>query len=303
MAPVSTNKRTNVRLMRVLIQAAEKLAPAWVERQAFARWARPARTAARWGPELKDARAFQVEAGGTSLAAWEWNVGGPRGSALLVHGWSGNASQLGSFVAPLVASGHHVVAVDLPAHGATEGNFATVVLLAHAVAELGRRLRPRVVVAHSLGGTSTSYALTLGLKPERLVLLASPARMPPYLAHFADQVGLSQDMQGRLLRRVERVIGRPVSELDLVLHAPTFGEVRTLVVHDRDDSVVPLASSTELVARWPGARLVVTEGLSHDRIRRDAEVVAQVVAFVSGQAAPLSPTRSPAAGERAAVAI
>ena len=302
MAPVSTNKSTNVRLLRLLIQAAEKLAPGWVERRAFALWARPARTAAKWGPELKDARAFHLDAGGASLAAWEWNVGGPRGSALLVHGWSGNASQLGSFVAPLVASGHHVVAVDLPAHGATEGNFATVVLLAHAVAELGRRLRPRIVVAHSLGGTSTSYALTKGLEPERLVLLAPPARLPPYLAHFAEQVGLSQQMQARLLRRVERVIGRPVSELDLMLHAPTFGEVRTLIVHDRDDAVVPLASSQELVSRWPGARLVVTEGLSHDRIRRDREVVAQVVRFLTGQATALTPPLSPA-GEREAVAV
>ena len=290
MAPVTTLKSTNVRVLKLATRLAERVAPGWVERQAFALWARPRRTAAKWGPEREDARVFRFEAGGTSLAAWEWNVDGPRGPALLVHGWSGNASQMGSFVAPLVASGHHVVAVDLPAHGQTAGDFATVVLLAHTVAELGKRLQPRLVVAHSLGGTSASYALTRGLRPERLALLAPPARLPPYLAHFADQVGLSEGMQARLLRRVEQVIGRPVSELDLRTHAAGFGDVRTLVVHDRGDAVVPLASSEELVALWPGARLVVTEGLSHDRIRRDREVVAQVVRFVTQEAqAPESP--------------
>lgn len=283
MAPASTTQSTNVRLLRPFLQLAERLAPGWVEEQAFLRWCRPQRTAAKWGPELGQARAFHLEAGEGALSAWEWNVSGPQGTALLVHGWSGNASQMSSFVEPLVASGHHVVAIDLPAHGTTEGSFATVVLLAHALADLGRRLRPRLVVAHSLGGTAASYALTRGLRPERLALLAPPAQLPPYLAHFADEVGLSEAMQARLLGRVERVIGRPVSELDLRGHAAGFGDVRTLVVHDRDDGVVPLASSEELVRRWPGARLVVTSGLSHDRIRRDREVVAQVVSFVTGQ--------------------
>lgn len=284
MNSVRPTKRTNVRLLNGLVSLAEQVAPAWVEEKAFGLWARPRRTPAKWGTALSGARAFRLEAGGAALAAWEWNVSGARGTALLVHGWSGNASQLGSFVEPLVARGHHVVAMDLPAHGQTAGNFATVPLLAHTVAELGQRLRPRVVVAHSLGATSTGYALTKGLRPERLALLAPPAQLPPYLAHFAQQVGLSDEMQARLLRRVEQVIGRPVSELDLRVHAPGFGHVRALLVHDRADAVVPLESSRELVALWPAARLIVTEGLSHDRIRRDREVVDQVVSFVTGQA-------------------
>ncbi|HEY0881773.1 MAG TPA: hypothetical protein VGD87_09590, partial [Archangium sp.] len=47
--------------------------------------------------------------------------------------------------------------------------------------------------------------------------------------------------------------------------------------------VVPVTSSRELRAVWPGAQLVETEGLSHDRIRRDRDVVARVVSFVTGQ--------------------
>lgn len=277
------HKRTNVRLINAAVWLAEKLAPRWVEEKAIALWARPQKTSAKWGEALRKARAFRLEASDRSLAAWEWNVGGPRGTALLVHGWSGNASQLSSFIEPLVARGYHVLAFDLPAHGANDGDFVTLPLLAHTLAELGHRVRPRVVVAHSLGATATSYAMTLGLRPERLALLAPPAQVPPYLTHFAQQAGLSVEMQARLLRRVEQLIGRPVAELDLRRHAPGFGDVRALVVHDRGDVVVPVESSRELVSLWPGARLVVTEGLSHDRIRRDAAVVEQVVHFVTGQ--------------------
>lgn len=279
------HKSTTVRLMNVAARLAERLAPAWVEAQAFQLWARPRKTPARWGRVLEEARPFTLEAGNASLAAWEWNVAGPRGTALLVHGWSGNASQLGSFVQPLVARGHHVVAMDLPAHGQNDGRFATLPMLADVVTELGHRLRPRVVVAHSLGATASIYALTQGLAPERLVALAPPAQLPPYLAHFTQQAGLSDEMLQRLLGRVEQLIHRPVAELDLRRHAPGLGRVRALVVHDRADAVVPVASSQELVRLWPSARLVVTEGLSHDRIRRDARVVEEVVDFVDGRSA------------------
>lgn len=282
---------TNVRFIVPLVRLAETLAPRWVEQKAFELWGRPRKSPGRWGGERDTARAFALDTGSGSLAAWEWNVGGHEGTALLVHGWSGNAGQMSSFVSPLVARGYHVVAVDLPAHGESEGNFATVPLLAETVAALGRRLAPRLIIAHSLGATATTYALTKGLRPERLALLAPPVQLPPYLAHFASQLGLSERVQAAIIRRVEGIIGKPVSELDLRTHAEGFGHVEALVVHDVADVVVPHASSKELIALWPRARLLTTEGLSHDRIRRAAEVVASVVDFVSGQGVPVSVAR------------
>lgn len=282
--------RTTVRIVKALVGVAEKVAPRWVEEKAFALWGRPTRPPVKWGDALSSSRRFELDVGDRSLAAWEWNSGAARGTALLVHGWSGNASQMGSFVDPLVKLGWHVVAVDLPAHGETAGNFCTLPLMAQVVATLGAKLQPKVVIAHSLGATATAYALTKGFKPERLALLAPPARMTPYLTHFTEQAGLSMAMRDRLLLRVEAILKGPVSELDLVSHAPRFGSVPTLLVHDARDRVVPLESSRELVGAWPGARLIETGTLSHDRIRRDADVVAQVVAFVADQPMPRVPT-------------
>src|SRR3954471_12912224 len=50
----------------------------------------------------------------TTVAAWKWGQGP---TVLLVHGWEGRGSQLGSFVEPLVAAGLSVVAFDAPGHG------------------------------------------------------------------------------------------------------------------------------------------------------------------------------------------
>jgi pimeloyl-ACP methyl ester carboxylesterase len=265
---------------------AERLAPRWVEAQAFARWGRPDKRPSQWG-SLEPGRRFQLDTGPVSLAAWEWGAGGvARQTALLVHGWSGNAGQMSSFVEPLRRAGFHVVAVDLPAHGQTEGHFATVPSMAEAVLAVGRRLRPEVVVAHSLGATATTLALAKGLRPERVALLAPPIALPPYLEQFTRAVGLSEALRERLVARVETMIGAPITSLDLRAHAPSLGDVRALVVHDESDRVVPVASSQELTAGWPGARLVVTGGLSHDAIRRDARVIDEVATFVSNRPIP-----------------
>ncbi|MFZ5444763.1 MAG: alpha/beta hydrolase [Myxococcota bacterium] len=276
--------------MKLAIQLAERVAPRWVEDEAFARWGRPQRRPTRWNG-VAPGRVHHLEVGDVALAAWEWS-GGPdaRKTALLVHGWSGNAAQMSSFVEPLRAAGFHVVAVDLPAHGETAGDFATILSMAEALASLGRRLRPEVVVAHSLGATATTYALTRGLRPERVVLLAPPVALPPYLQQFTDAVGLSAEMRERLLGRVEQLLRRPIDELDLRTHAPRLAHVEALVVHDAGDRVVPVATSRELVAGWPGARLVETTGLSHDAIRRDARVVEEALAFLRDERREAAPS-------------
>lgn len=283
MASTYSQNRTTVRILRGLVGVAEKLAPRWVEEKAFGLWGRPRRPPAKWGGLLANARRFELDAGDRWLAAWEWNAGAARPTALLVHGWSGNASQMGSFVEPLVKLGWHVVAFDMPAHGESSGDFCTLPMMAQVVATLGGRLRPGVVIAHSLGATAAAYALTKGLRVERLALLAPPGRMTPFLTHFTRTAGLSDAMRDRFVLRVEAILRAPISELDLVGHAPGLGDAQALLVHDVNDDVVPVASSRELAAVWPGARLIETERLGHDRLRRDADVVAQVVRFATGR--------------------
>jgi len=283
MAVVRSENSTTVRaLMSLGLGLAERLAPGWVEAQAFEAWGKPRRPKRPVSPRVDGARAFHLDLGDGWVAAWEWNEAGPQGTALLVHGWSGTATHLGRYVAPLVAEGFHVVAVDLPAHGQSPGSFATVVSLARAVAALGRRLRPRVAVAHSLGATATTLALTQGLRLERVVLLAPPVELPPYFTHFATQVGLSPSMQARVLAGIERRVGVSLEQLELCRHAPQLGETQALIVHDRDDAVVPHASGEALARAWPGAQLLETSGLGHDGVRRDASVVETGVAFLTG---------------------
>ncbi|GAA1687766.1 hypothetical protein GCM10009733_100560 [Nonomuraea maheshkhaliensis] len=53
-------------------------------------------------------------------------------------------------------------------------------------------------------------------------------------------------------------------------------------MHDRDDQVVDLTGAEAITKAWPRAELLRTEGLGHQRILRDPEVVRQVVRFLAG---------------------
>lgn len=279
MAAEYSQNRTNVRLLKWALATAEVVAPAWLEEKAFRAWGHPQRRPGRWGELEASARKFVIDTAGGDAAAWEWNVGGAEGTALLVHGWSGNAAQLRAFVEPLTRRGFHVVAVDVPAHGSSPGEFMTLPIFANVVLSLGRRLMPRLIVAHSFGATATVTALGQGLQVERVALLAPPVEMPPYLRHFANLVGLSPKMQDRLLARVARYLGHPLEEMDLRRVAPRLGRTQALVLHDRADDVSPFKGSRELAEVWPGATFVETFGYGHDGVRRVQSVVDTVTEF------------------------
>lgn len=308
MATPRSQKSTNVRFMKSLLTVAEVVAPDWLEKKAFHAFGHPMKHAGRWGELEQLGRHFTDE----GLQFWEWNAleatrGSERSRAraagdvhrsearsdegeatretvLLVHGWSGNAAQMRAFVEPLVATGHHVVALDLPAHGSSEGDFATLVSLAERLRSIVLRFQPRAIVAHSFGATVTVRALQRGPKVECVVLLAPPVELPPYLRHFAGEFGLSETMVQRLLARIDRDVMGPLGEriidLDLRRVAPALGDVEALIIHDRADLVTPAASSKQLAAAWPGAEFHETFGLGHDGVRKAREVVARVVSFV-----------------------
>ncbi|NLF05339.1 MAG: TetR family transcriptional regulator, partial [Actinomycetales bacterium] len=76
----------------------------------------------------------------------------------------------------------------------------------------------------------------------------------------------------------------------------------TLVVHDRRDKETSFAVGERLAHAWPTADLLATDGLGHQRILADGEVVAAVADHVTGTARatstgqPASASRTPGSG-------
>jgi pimeloyl-ACP methyl ester carboxylesterase len=223
--------------------------------------------------------------GGIHALSW----GGPGPLVLAVHGWRGRPTQFRRIAEALVPAGLRVVALDAPGHGASPGRRATPRLVADSMLEAAAALgRVRAVVGHSLGGAAAAIAVEFGLEVPRLVLLGAPSRPSPMIAGFADRIGLPPRARRALDARFDAHAGRPVAQLDVVALALPPG-VAALVVHDRDDEVIPVEEAQRLEAAWPSARFLYTNGLGHRGILADAEVVRVVADFIRGEPPRPSP--------------
>jgi len=301
---VSKKNRTTVRTVRwafrrVALRAIHPLSPDGAAAMA-AHWfllpdlGRDRRSVANGN---QDGRRFEVLAGNVRLAAWEWGPtgssglirhqigvetvrsGGPAGApaVLLAHGWNGRGRQLAAVARAIAARGYRAVAFDMPGHGASGGRLASIPTMADAIAGVDDAIGgAEAIVAHSLGAVAATYALSRGLSARRAVYVAPPVSPARWIDHFSRAVGLPDAMRPRLMKNVEARAGVPAAALDPLVLAPRLAAA-LLVIHDEGDREVPLAAGAALADAWPGARLVVTSGLGHNRLLADPDVIATIV--------------------------
>jgi pimeloyl-ACP methyl ester carboxylesterase len=235
-------------------------------------------------PPLAPGEPARVVFDGRALHAMAWGAGPP---VYLVHGWGGRSEQLGGFVAPLVTTGHRVVAYDAPSHGASgPGAFgprsSTIPEFADALrAAVAAHGAPHAVIAHSMGAAAVAHAMRAGLRPEALVLLAPTAYARWVLDTFVERARIGPWVRRGLERAVVRRVGLPWEAFDVPALAGSLDVPPALVVHDRGDREIGFAHGRAIADAWPGARLLATDGLGHRRLLRDETVIAEVVRFVS----------------------
>ncbi len=291
--PPSSNKSTNVRssfgagLSRVLLAAGSRLAPRltarWAERVFLTPGRRP--MSERERELLSSGHRFTVRLDGRRIAAWSWGDGP---TVFLVHGWGSRAARLAPFVDPLIRAGFSVVAFDAPGHGDSDGKLSSAVEIARALrvvadwtgaADAARGHAG--IIAHSFGGPAAALAIRRGLAVKRAVFLSAPADLESPSRRFGEGRGIPPRVMQLLQERVEQRLGLRWRELALPNLAPPSTPL--LVVHDTEDSDVPLSDAVAIAASWPGAELVTTTGLGHRGITQDAAVIGRVVAFVGNQ--------------------
>jgi pimeloyl-ACP methyl ester carboxylesterase len=102
-----------------------------------------------------------------------------------------------------------------------------------------------------------------------------------YLDVFSRRLGIGPRVQQRLVPRLVRRAGVPMSDFDIPALPTELPTPPLLVIHDRDDAETPWSGGAAIAQAWPEAHLVTTTGLGHRRILRDPEVVRRAAAFLS----------------------
>jgi pimeloyl-ACP methyl ester carboxylesterase len=190
---------------------------------------------------------------------------------------------LGPFVSPLVERGYRVVAFDAPGHGDSEGHRTSLPEIAQSISTVADEVGEiHGVIAHSMGGAATTLAFADGLQAQRAVFVSPPSNPQAFLDFFSETIGISGGVRARVREKIEARVGRRLE----TMHANEIARqmrIPLLVVHDADDSHVPLRYGRSIAEAWPGAQLVVTEGLGHRRILQEEHVRDLAVAFIDAK--------------------
>jgi pimeloyl-ACP methyl ester carboxylesterase len=205
---------------------------------------------------------------------------GPR--VLLVHGWNAAATDWRPLARRLASRGMSVYATDLPGHGAARGRSASLPRFVRALETIEREHGPfDIWIGHSMGANAALTAVARGARARRLVLIGALVRPAWALRGFARAFGLSPPATDAYLHEIEKAEAMPLADVDAESNASRVS-LPTLLVHDADDRVIPLAHGESLARRLPAAKLLRTRGLGHRRVLADDDVARQVTDFAAG---------------------
>jgi pimeloyl-ACP methyl ester carboxylesterase len=268
---------TNVRLAASRLLFPE-LAGAWAERL-FLTPPR-VRDAAASALDLIDARSGWVVHKGRHIMTWRWGAADAP-AVMLVHGWGGHAAQMRAFVFPLLLAGYRVIAYDQPAHGVSEGRLTGLPDFADVLAQVAwHHGEVRAVIGHSLGATAATMAHAWGkIDVKKVVLVSPPSDLLGYSRRFARWHWMPEPLRRSMQSAIEERYGLRWEELELARVAPRLS-AEALVIHDREDRVVPWKQGAAVAQQWRGAKLITTECLGHRRILGDAAVTKAAVDFI-----------------------
>jgi pimeloyl-ACP methyl ester carboxylesterase len=229
---------------------------------------------------------------GLPLGAWWVGRDGSSRAAVLVHGWGGDRSDLHVVETALVyhRAGFNVLMLDLRAHGGSGGDRITVGYreardVRGALSWLrSRGFDPQDVVLHgwSLGGAAVVQAAP-GTGVAAVVEEAAYADLVPLLRERLPEVSSLPPfftpgilLMGRLFLGIDPWAVRPVEEAGQLYREG----VPFMIIHSRDDEMIPFEHAESLAAAHPEATFWELEGYGHVAAYEHPEYQERLLAFL-----------------------
>ena len=202
-------------------------------------------------------------------------------AVLLIHGWEGQAGNFSDLIQKLIAKGFNIHAFDAPAHGYSSQGQTNPIEFSELVGKLVEELQVQTCISHSFGGVAISYALCQNpsLALNKAVLVTTPDRFSDRISDVAQRVGVCKRVQQRLVERM-KAENIDVSAFNVSDFVKKINVASALILHDKDDRVIPIHQSKNVHSNWPQAQFLEVEGTGHFRILRTPEVLDRIVAFI-----------------------
>ncbi|RZJ36120.1 MAG: alpha/beta fold hydrolase [Flavobacterium sp.] len=228
---------------------------------------------------LKDSHRETFEHKGNHFQSYHWEGNGP--VILLVHGWESNASRWEKMLPYLKVSGSRIIAIDGPAHGLSSGGEFNVPAYADVIDEAVNRFKPHYLIGHSIGGAACVYYQYKyqNTNLRKMVVIGAPSDLKTLIQNFVSLLSLNTKMVVLLENyflekfrfRLEDFSGR------------IFGtklQLKGIIAHDIDDTVVAFDEGKKIAGAWKNALFIETKGLGHSM--HDDRLYSRISEFLFG---------------------
>lgn len=198
---------------------------------------------------------------------------------LMIHGWSGRASQFFKIADFLHEKGYHVFCIEAPQHGELQGERAHMFDFVDAIEETHSRFGEiDLAIGHSLGGMALFNALARNLWFQKLVTIGSPANIRGVVADFCDKIEFDETIQKHILGYIEERYQLKVEEASSDYLCQLF-RPEGLIIHDVYDQDVSVDFARLMHEKWRGSKYLETEGLGHRQVLRDESTLEAIYDF------------------------
>lgn len=229
----------------------------------------------------KSAKRHLLSTDTSDFTLFEWGNSGPK--VLLVHGWSGRATQFFKMAEVLVEQGYHVFAVEAPAHGDSPQKKTHMLEFVDCIEVAQQKFGNfNLAIGHSLGGMAIFNAFKRNLNAAKVVVIGTPSNIRNVVHDFCEKVRANKEVANGIISTIEKSYALKVEDASTDTLAAEF-QPKGLIIHDEQDQDIGLDNAQELAEKWTQAKLLVTKGLGHRKVLMDQKVMEEILHFLSAE--------------------
>lgn len=232
----------------------------------------------RENPVRESAKLHHLNTGKSDFTLFEWKNSGPK--VLLVHGWSGRATQFIRIIEELHKKGYHVFSIEAPAHGTSKQKKTHMLEFVDCIEVTQNKFGQfDFAIGHSLGGMAIFNSLLRNLSPHKIVVIGTPVSIRSVVNDFCEKVKATSKVADRIIENIEKRYTMKVEDASTDDLAANFNP-QGLIIHDTQDQDIDVDQARKLAKRWTNAQLIITEGLGHRKVLMDQQVIDNILSFL-----------------------
>jgi pimeloyl-ACP methyl ester carboxylesterase len=276
-------KRLAVRYIRTKLKLLSKVSKRKAAEKAFELFTTPPSREKKEPPVLfNKAESLTFSFQNHRIQGYRWNYPKEK-KVLILHGFESSVVNFDKYIPPLLKKGYEVLAFDAPAHGRSTGKIINAVDYKNFILHIQKAYGPVYnFITHSFGGLALGLALEEMPHDDtwKVVFIAPATESVRAMNNFFHFIKLDDEVKQEFEKLIEEANGKPLSWYSVARAAENI-KAHVLFLQDKQDLQTPFEDVEPIMKKgYPNFRYVITDGLGHRQIYKDAGSIKTIMEFL-----------------------